>query len=92
MKEENLPIEKGLDYSYNIFVFEQIHNASREIKKKWLLYDSILDELYKIGELSLIEEIKYKITDEENDNEVFKTTLNKLKNKNDRLNLLINSI
>ena len=65
---------------------------TQRIKKKWLLYDSILDELYKIGELSLIEEIKYKITDEENVNEVFKTTLNKLKNKNDRLNLLINSI
>ena len=86
------PIENNLDYNYKIFVFEQTHNAGGEVKRKWLLYDSILDELFKMGELTLINEIKYKITDEENDVKVFKTLLNKIKNKNDRLNLLINSI
>ena len=89
---DKYPIERDLDYTYKIFVFEQMNKAGGEIKRKWLIYDSILDELYKMGEISLIDEIKYKITDDENDIKVFKTTLNKIKNKNDRLNLLINSI
>lgn len=86
------PIEKNLDYTYNVFVFEQINNAGSKVKRKWVTYDSILDELYKIGEIKLVEEIKYRITDNENDKKVFKTSLYKLKNKNDKLNLLLNSI
>ena len=86
------PIEKGLDYTYNMFVFEHTHHAQTSTKKKWALYNNILDELYKIGEIQLIDEIKYRITDNENDKKVFKTSLYKLKNKNDILNLLLNSI
>ena len=89
---DKTPIEKGLDYTYKVFVFERMHNAGTDTKKKWITYDTILDELYKMGEIKLVDEIKYKITDNENDIKVFKTTLNKIKNKNDRLNLLINSI
>ena len=89
---DKYPIERGLDYNYKVFVFEQTNKGSLPIKKKWLIYDTILDELYKMGEIKLVDEIKYKITDNENDLKVFKTTLNKIKNKNDRLNLLINSI
>ena len=86
------PIEKNLDYTYNVFVFEQINNADTSIKRKWMTYEKILDELYKIGEIKLVEEIKYRITDNEDDKKVFKTSLYKLKNRNDKLNLLINSI
>ena len=86
------PIEKNLDYTYNVFVFEQINHGSTRIKRKWMTYERILDELYKIGEIKLVEEIKYRITDNENDIKVFKSVSNKIKNKNDRLNLLINSI
>jgi hypothetical protein len=86
------PIEKNLDYTYNVFVFEQINNASTRIKRKWMTYERILDELYKIGEIKLVDEIKYRITDDENAKKVFKTLTNKIKNKNDKLNLLINSI
>jgi len=88
----NRLIEKNLDYTYNVFVFEQINNADTSIKRKWITYEKILDELYKIGEIKLVEEIKYRITDNENDIKVFKSISNKIKNKNDRLNLLINSI
>jgi len=90
MKKELL--EMGLDYDYKIFVFEQINGANRSVKKKWLIYDSILDELFKMGELKLVEEIKYKITDGDNDQKVFKSSFKKIKNKNTKLNLLINSI
>ena len=88
----NRLIEKNLDYTYNVFVFEQINNADTSIKRKWITYEKILDELYKIGEIKLVEERKYRITDNENDIKVFKSISNKIKNKNDRLNLLINSI
>ena len=90
MKKE--PLEMGLDYDYKMFVFKQINGGESSAKRKWLIYDSILDELFKMGELKLIEEIKYKITDGDNDKKVFITSLEKIKNKNDRLNLLINSI
>ncbi len=86
------PIERGLDYIYKIFVFEQTHNATADVKKRWIIYDSILGELNNIGEIKLIDEIKYRITDNENDVKVFKTSLKKIKNKNDTLKLLINSI
>ena len=45
-----------------------------------------------MGEISLINEIKYRITDNENDIKTFKTITDKLKNKNDKLNLLLNSL
>lgn len=86
------PIEKGLDYTYDVFVFEQTNGSSLDTKRKWLTYNNILDELHQIGEIQLIDEIKYRITDHEDDKKVFKTSLYKLKNKNGKLNLLINSI
>ena len=89
---DNEPIERGLDYIYKIFVFEQMHNATADVKKRWIIYDSILGELNNMGEIKLIDEIKYRITDNENDVKVFKTSLKKIKNKNDTLKLLINSI
>jgi hypothetical protein len=85
-------IEQELDYTYKVFVFERTNNATTQIKRKWITYTNILDELYKMGEMKLVDEIKYKITDNENDKKVFKSSLYKLKNKNDKLNLLLNSI
>lgn len=92
MKKEKLPIERELDYNYKMFVFEQTNGASSDIKRKWITYDSILDELDRMMEYKLIDEIKYRITDKENDKKVFLNVVDKIKNKNTRLNLLINSI
>ena len=89
---EKDPLERELDYDYKMFVFEQMNGGSSDTKRKWLAYDTILDELYKMGEFSLVDEIKYRISDKENDKKVFLTSLNKIKNKSSRLNLLINSI
>ena len=91
LKEINR-MERELDYTYKIFVFEQIHNATASVKKRWIIYDSILDVLHDMGEMKVIDEIKYRITDNENDVKVFKSSLKRVKNKNDTLNLLINSI
>jgi len=85
-------IEIGLDYIYKIYVFEQMHNATADVKKRWIIYDSILGELNNMGEIKLIDEIKYRITDNENDVKVFKSSLKKIKNKNNNLNMFNNSI
>ena len=89
MKE---PLERELDYNYKIFVFNQIQGAGSDDKRKWLIYDNIIEELYNIGKYNIIDEIKYRITDSEDDKKVFITSLEKIKNKTHRLNLLINSI
>lgn len=81
-----------LEHSYKTFVFEQINGAKTEIKRKWINYDNILDELYMLNEKTLIDEIKYRITDKEDDKKVFKDVLNRVSHKSTRLNLLINSI
>ena len=81
-----------LEHSYKTFVFEQINGAKTEIKRKWINYDNILDELYMLNEKTLIDEIKYRITDKEDDKKVFKDVLNRVSHKSNRLNLLINSI
>ena len=92
MKKEKHSIERELDYNYKMFVFEKINGAGSDTKRQWLTYDSILDELDKLGEFKLMDEIKYRITDKENDRKVFLTTIDKINSKSVRLNLLINSI
>ena len=81
-----------LEHSYKTFVFEQINGIKTEIKRKWINYDNILGELYMLNEKTLIDEIKYRITDKEDDKKVFKDVLNRVSHKSARLNLLINSI
>ncbi len=51
-------MERELDYAYKIFVFEQIHNATASVKKRWIIYDSILGVLNDMREMELIDEIK----------------------------------
>tara|TARA_Y100000589_G_C27197339_1_gene647550 strand:+ start:4438 stop:4695 length:258 start_codon:yes stop_codon:yes gene_type:complete len=81
-----------LEHIYKVFVFEQIKGARTEIKRKWINYDNILDELYMLNEKTLIDEIKYRITDKEDDKKVFKDALSKVEKKSNRLDLLIKSI
>ena len=70
-----------LEHSYEVFVFEQIKGARTEIKRRWINYDNILDELFLLNEKTLIDEIKYRITDKENDKKVFKDVLSRIENK-----------
>lgn len=81
-----------LEHSYKVFVFEQIKGARTEIKRRWINYDNILDELYMLNEKTLIDEIKYRITDKEDSKKVFKDVLSKVEKKSTRLDLLIKSI
>ncbi len=89
---KKIPLQRELDFSYTAFVLGKTNNANTDIRRKWLLYDNILEELEKEKEHKLIDEIKYRITDNEDDKKVFKSVLKKIKFKSTRLNLLINSI
>lgn len=89
---KKIPLQRELDFNYTTFVFEKTSNANSDVRRKWLKYDSILLELENMGETKLIDEIKYRITDNEDDKKVFKSVIKKIKFKSTKLNLLINSI
>jgi predicted Zn-dependent peptidase len=89
---KKIPLQRELDFNYTAFVLGKTNNANADVRRKWLLYDNILEELVKEEKDKLIDEIKYRITDNEDDKKVFKSVLKKIKFKSTRLNLLINSI
>ena len=60
-----------------------------ESKDEWELYDSLVLELRKIGDDKLIDEIRYKISDEFSEPEgVVKEVLDKIKYKNKQIKIL----
>ncbi len=89
---KKIPIQRELDFNYTTLVFNKTNKAGSDIKRKWITYEKILDELSLMGEFKKIDEIKYRITDGEDDKSVFKDVLKKIKEKGIRLNLLTNSI
>lgn len=92
MKKEKPLLQRELDFNYTTLVFSKTNKAGSDVKRKWITYEKILDELSLMGEFKKIDEIKYRITDGEEDKKVFKDVLNEIKNKGIRLKLLTNSI
>lgn len=92
MKKEKPLLQRELDFNYTTLVFSKTNKADSDVKRKWITYEKILDELSLMGEFKKIDEIKYRITDGEEDKKVFKDVLNEIKNKGIRLKLLTNSI
>jgi len=92
MKKEKPLLQRELDFNYTTLVFNKTNKADSDVKRKWITYEKILDELSLMGEFKKIDEIKYRITDGEEDKKVFKDVLNEIKNKGIRLKLLTNSI
>lgn len=92
MKKEKPLLQRELDFNYTTLVFSKTNKSDSDVKRKWITYEKILDELSLMGEFKKIDEIKYRITDGEEDKKVFKDVLNEIKNKGIRLKLLTNSI
>ena len=92
MKKEKPLLQRELDFNYTTLVFSKTNKADSDVKRKWITYEKILDDLSLMGEFKKIDEIKYRITDGEEDKKVFKDVLNEIKNKGIRLKLLTNSI
>lgn len=60
-----------LDSDYKNFILNTINNCDDTHVERWEIYNDIIDELVKLGYNSEFEEIKYRITDGENPNEIF---------------------
>jgi len=64
------PNKNKLDSDYKNFILNTINNCEDAQFERWENYNSVIDEIVKLGYNSEFEEIKYRITDGENPNEV----------------------
>ena len=83
---------RELNFSYKSHILKKTNKSDMDVRRRWVTYEKILDEMALMGEYKKIDEIKYRITDGENDKKVFTEVLDKIKEKGVRLNLLTNSI
>ena len=83
---------RELNFSYKSHILKKTNKSNMDVRRRWVTYEKILDEMALLGEFKKIDEIKYRITDSENDKKVFTEVLDKIKDKGVRLNLLTNSI
>ena len=61
----------NLDKEYNKFLGETLKGVQDEkIIHKWEIYNLIINELLQLGEDDLFNEIRYRLTDNENPNDV----------------------
>jgi hypothetical protein len=56
-----------------------------ETKEEWYLYESLVNELRKIGDDNHIDEIRYRVSDDEAPIKVILEVLNRIKRKNKSL-------
>jgi hypothetical protein len=63
-----------------------------ETKDEWSLYDSLVSELRKMGDDRHIDEIQYRLSDNEVPINVITEVLNKIKNKNKELRIIEKNI
>lgn len=89
MKDFNFTIKSGsgkysnLDREYDKFVKKIIADIDNETKIfRWEIYNLIMDELLKDGMINLFEEIKYRLTDGEDPNDVMLDILKSVSNSN----------
>lgn len=59
-----------LDEEYNKFLNEVLKNIKEEDEEKWETYSRIMEYLIHQGKVNYLSEIKYRITDNENPNQV----------------------
>ncbi|MCB0510791.1 MAG: hypothetical protein KDC82_08500 [Bacteroidetes bacterium] len=77
MRNANSNTESGnkkdniLDKMYGRLIKEKLRTISEEDEERWYIYDTILYELKREHNYQSYDEIKYRLTDGENPNEVF---------------------
>jgi hypothetical protein len=89
MKDFNFTVKAGsgkysnLDREYDKFVKKTIADIDNENKLfRWETYNLIMDELLKDGMVNLFDEIKYRLTDGEDPNDVMIDVLKNVTNSN----------
>lgn len=84
MKREQLIIKNGngkynyLDKVYYILIRNKTINVDDKTHHRWSFYNTIMEYLLDLGYENLFEEVKYRLTDAEDPNEVFNNVLDKL--------------
>jgi hypothetical protein len=66
-----------LDKAYNEHLKNIIHSINEEEEGRWETYSVIIEQLVKQGKDNYLEEIKYRLTDGENPNEVILSIIEK---------------
>jgi hypothetical protein len=66
-----------LDNAYGNFISKVIHSDNEAEQERWETYNLILKELLPVQGGKYFQEIRYRITDGENPNEVFLDVLNR---------------
>lgn len=73
-KRQDLRANQGkksaLDKAYNKHVKEVLDTVDEEIQERWETYQVIFEELVKEGKEAYFDEIKYRLTDGEDPNQV----------------------
>lgn len=84
MKSFNHPIKGGfgrclkLDKEYNRYLEKELNKIQNDdILHRWDIYNLIMEKLIDLNKLDLFDEVRYRITDEEDPNYVMLDVLNK---------------
>ena len=94
MEELNFIIKSGsgkysnLDKEYNKFLRNIILDLKDDMIYRWETYNLIMEELIKDNKVDTFEEVKYRLTDGENPNEVMLNIITREKNNNGLLWLM----
>ena len=59
-----------LDKEYNNHIYNILNSSTEEKKNRWEIYDLVISELIKQGDIDYFKEFKYRLTDGENPNEI----------------------
>ena len=70
--------EELLDNEFRIYVFNKTYKAPIEEKRRWSLYNHIIEELMVLGDYNYVKEIKYRITDGEEPTIVLREKVSKV--------------
>ena len=88
MRLENFIIESGnsddktLNRSYKKFLIKVINNADDDLLERWETYNMIMEELVHLSYYDTFNEIKYRVTDGEDVNQVVLDVLSNIEKSN----------
>ena len=88
MREFDFVIKSGsgkytnLDKEYKQYVNNIMRNSDEDIKSRWETYNLIIEELIKEGRIDLFQEVKYRLTDNEDPNSIMLDIIDKTENQN----------
>ena len=71
----------SLDKEYQRILLDVVTSDNDKNKERWEVYNMIMGELLHLGAIRAFDEVKYRITDRENPNNIFADIIKKFKSK-----------